>query len=120
MMMQKVRGKWYVFCSSGSGEITDEDAGPSTYRIYELERDQFGGLKYFGKLKAPFVSNIPHPMVTPLPVNGNTKWIMLTFDVTDFYGWTGPEPLDYGTHGKFYVMDGPTWDGYYEFPPREP
>jgi hypothetical protein len=45
---------------------------------------------------------------------------MLTFDGTDFYGWTGPEPLDYGTHGKFYVMDGPTWDGYHEFPPRKP
>jgi hypothetical protein len=120
MVMQKIQGKWYVLCSSGSGEITDEDAGPETYRIYEPKKDQSGGLKYVGELNAPYVTNIPHPMVTPLPVGGNTKWIMLTFDGTDFYGWTGPEPLDYGTHGKFYVMDGPTWDGYYEFPPRQP
>ena len=26
--------------------------------------------------------------------------------------------LSYGTHGNFVVMDGPTWDDYYEFPPR--
>ena len=57
------------------------------------------------------VSGLDHP----LPVNGNTKWIMLTFDGTAFYGWTGQEPLDYGTHGDFYVMDGPTWERYSEF-----
>jgi hypothetical protein len=54
------------------------------------------------------VSNIPHSMVTPIPDGGNTKWIMLTFDGTDFYGWDqdGKPILDYGTHGDFYVMDG--------------
>ena len=109
-----------MLCSSGGGEITDEDAGSSTYRIYEPVADRTGGLKFVGKLRAPYVSNIPHPMVTPLPVGENTKWIMLTFDGTDFYGWdqNGRPILDYGTHGKFYVMDGPTWDGYHEFPPR--
>jgi hypothetical protein len=120
MVIQKIAGKWYVLCSSGGGEITDEDAGSATYRIYEPVADQSGGLKFVGKLRAPYVSNIPHPMVTPLPVGQNTKWIMLTFDGTDFYGWDqkGNPILDYGTHGKFYVMDGPTWDGYHEFPPR--
>jgi hypothetical protein len=120
MVIQKIAGKWYVLCSSGGGEITDEDAGSSTYRIYEPVADRSGGLKFVGKLRAPYVSNIPHPMVTPLPVGENTKWIMLTFDGTDFYGWdqNGRPILDYGTHGKFYVMDGPTWDGYHEFPPR--
>src|SRR5215213_3853538 len=114
MMMQKVGGKWYVLCSSGRGEIQDEDAGPATYRIYLPESDGTGGLKFFGKLRAPYVTNIPHPMIIPLPVNGNTKWIMVTFDGTMYY-----EPiLGYGTHGKFYVMDGPTWDNYYEFQPR--
>jgi len=65
---------------------------------------------------------LAHPMVTPLPLGEDTKWIMLTFDGTDFYGWNpdGTPILDYGTHGKFYVMDGPTWDGYHEFPPRVP
>jgi hypothetical protein len=45
----------------------------------------------------------------------------LSTEQTSTDGWdrrSGPEPLDYDTHGKFYVMDGPTWDGYYEFPPR--
>jgi hypothetical protein len=111
LIIQKVGGTWYVLCVSGDAE---RGALPKTYRIYDLNR------VFLGYLNADFTSNIPHPMVTPLPVNGNTKWIMLTFDGTDFYGWSGPEPLDYGTHGKFYVMNGPTWDGYYEFPPREP
>jgi hypothetical protein len=71
---------------------------------------------FFGELDAPYVSNIPHPMVTPLPVNGNTKWIMVTFDGTMYY-----EPkLGYGTHGDFYVMDGQPIEQGYEFPPREP
>jgi hypothetical protein len=117
MVLQKVGGRWYVLCSSGRGEIRDEDAGAATYRIYQPKRDQSGGLRFFGELKAPYVSNIPHPMITPLPLNGGTKWIMLTFDGTEFYG---AEMLGYGTHGEFYVMDGPTWEGYYEFPPRNP
>jgi hypothetical protein len=116
MVMQKFGGKWYVLCSSGGGEIVDEDAGPATYRIYEPNRDESGGLMFFGELDAPYVSNIPHPMVTPLPVNGNTKWIMVTFDGTMYY-----EPmLGYGTHGDFYVMDGQPIEQGYEFPPREP
>jgi TAT (twin-arginine translocation) pathway signal sequence len=111
MVIQKVGHTWYVLCVSGE----DERGGlPKKYRIYDLN------MEFLGYLNADFTSNIPHPMINPLPVGGNTKWIMLTFDGTDFYGWTGPEPLDYGTHGKFYVMDGPTWDGYYEFPPRKP
>ena len=104
-----------MLCSSSDNplENTYEGVTPPAYRIYDLNMD------LVGTLNAPYPGNIPHPMVTPLRSNGNTKWIMLTFDGTDYYGWTGPEPLDYGTHGKFYVMDGPTWDGYYEFPPRK-
>ena len=109
MVMQKVGGTWYVLCVSGGGE---RGGLPQKYRVYDLN------MVHLGYLNADFTSNIPHPMITPLPIGGDTKWIMLTFDETDFYGWSGPEPLDYGTHGKFYVMDGPTWDGYYEFPPR--
>ena len=65
-------------------------------------------------------------MVTPLPRDGNTKWVMFTFDGTEFYGpdpdgAEGPEVgLGYGTHGDFYVMNGrPLVEGY-EFPPRQP
>src|SRR5829696_2550514 len=115
VVMQKFGGVWYLLCSSGQDELGDEDAGPKTYRIYLPERDEDPnnkpagyGLKFFGKLDAPYVSNIPHPMVTPIPDGGNTKWIMLTFDGTDFYGWDQERNpiLDYGTHGDFYVMDG--------------
>jgi hypothetical protein len=116
VVLQKVGERWYLLCSSGRDEVGD--AYSATYRIYLPESNDAGGLRFFGTLDAPYVSNIPHPMITPLPVDGNTKWLMVTFDGTDFYGWSGPEPLDYGTHGKFYVMDGPTWDGYHEFPPR--
>jgi hypothetical protein len=116
MVMQKVAHKWYVLCVSGGGENGYGPEGQKKYRIYDLN------MVFLGYLNADFTSNIPHPMVTPLPVGGNTKWIMLTFDDTHFYGWdqNGTPILDYGTHGKFYVMDGPTWDGYYEFPPRKP
>jgi hypothetical protein len=114
MVMQKVGGTWYVLCVSGDGENGAGPEGRKKYRIYDLN------MVHLGYLNADFTSNIPHPMITPLPVNGSTKWIMVTFDGTDFYGWNsdGTPILDYGTHGKFYVMDGPTWDGYYEFPPR--
>jgi hypothetical protein len=107
MVMQKVGGEWYVLCSSGSGEVEM----PRTYRIYNLN------MRLLGTLHAPYPTNIPHPMITPLPSNGGTKWIMLTFDGTEFYG---PEMLGYGTHGDFYVMDGPTWENYYDFRPRTP
>jgi hypothetical protein len=75
--------------------------------------------------KWPYPTNIPHPMITPLPDlpgPGDTKWIMLTFNETFFY--IDPVPglvnvgLGYGTHGNFVVMDGPTWEGHYEFRPR--
>jgi hypothetical protein len=115
MVMQKVGGTWYVLCVSGGGENGYGPEGQKKYRVYDLN------MRFVGYLNADFPpepSNIPHPMITPLPVNGDTKWLMVTFDGTDFYGWSGPEPLDYGTHGKFYVMDGPTWDNYREFPPR--
>jgi hypothetical protein len=119
MVIQKINNKWYVLCSSGRGEITFEGVPPASYRIYDLD------MNLVGTLNAPYVTNIPHPMVTPLPdlpEQGDTKWIMLTFNETFFY--IDPVPglanvgLGYGTHGNFVVMDGPTWEGYYEFQPR--
>jgi hypothetical protein len=117
MVIQKVGGEWYVLCSSGRGEVGSESGEedfegvpPASYRIYDLE------MNLVGTLNAPYPSNIPHPMITPLPVNGDTKWIMLTFNGRMFY-----EPfLQYGTHGDFYVMNGrPRVEGY-EFEPRDP
>jgi hypothetical protein len=122
MVIQKVGGDWYVLCSSGRGEIpaSDDPEGVprANYRIYDLD------MNLVGTLNAPYVTNIPHPMITPLPDlpgQGDTKWIMLTFNETFFY--IDPVPglvnvgLGYGTHGNFVVMDGPTWERYYEFPP---
>ncbi len=111
MVIQKVGGKWYVLCSSGRGEIQFEGVPPASYRIYDLD------MKLVGTLNAPYETNIPHPMITPLPdlpEQGDTKWIMLTFNETFFY----IDFLGYGTHGNFVVMDGPTWEDYYEFRPR--
>jgi hypothetical protein len=115
MVIQKISGEWYVLCSSGRGEIPaledPEGVPPASYRIYDLD------MNLVGTLNAPYVTNIPHPMITPLPDlpgQGDTKWIMLTFNETSFYN----NFLGYGTHGNFVVMDGPTWEGYYEFQPR--
>jgi hypothetical protein len=111
MVIQKVGGEWYVLCSTGRGDFTFEGVPPGSFRIYDLD------MNLVGTLNAPYVTNIPHPMITPLPNlpgQGDTKWIMLTFNETFFYN----DFLGYGTHGNFVVMDGPTWKGYYEFPPR--
>ena len=111
MVIQKVGGEWYVLCSTGRGDFTFEGVPPGSFRIYDLD------MNLVGTLNAPYVTNIPHPMITPLPNlpgQGDTKWIMLTFNETFFYN----NFLGYGTHGNFVVMDGPTWEGYYEFRPR--
>jgi hypothetical protein len=111
MVIQKIDSEWYVLCSSGRGEIAFEGVPPGSYRIYDLN------MKLVGTLNAPYETNIPHPMITPLPDlpgRGDTQWIMLTFNETFF----DIDFLGYGTHGNFVVMDGPTWEDYYEFPPR--
>ena len=73
MVMQKVGGTWYVLCVSGGGENGYGQEGKEKYRVYDLN------MRFVGYLNADFTSNIPHPMVTPLPVSGNTKWIMLRY-----------------------------------------
>jgi hypothetical protein len=85
MVIQKISGKWYVLCSSGRGEIPASDdpesVPPASYRIYDLS------MKLVGTLNAPYVTNILHPMITPLPDlpgQGDTKWTMLTFNETFF------------------------------------
>jgi hypothetical protein len=121
MVIRKVRGDWYVLCSSGRGEIPaleDPEGVPlGSFRMYDLEMKLVAYLNDTTSPKWPYPTNIPHPMITPLPDlpgQGDTKWIMLTFNETFFY----IDFLGYGTHGNFVVMDGPTWEGYYEFRPR--
>jgi hypothetical protein len=130
MVIQKIGSEWYVLCSSGRGEIPAEQdplnpeapydpehVPPGSFRVYNLEMKLVAYLNDNTTPKWPYPTNIPHPMITPLPdlpEQGDTKWIMLTFNETFFF----IDFLGYGTHGNFVVMDGPTWDDYYEFPPR--
>ena len=58
MVMQKIGGTWYVLCSSSRDE-GGPDAG--RYRIYDLK------MNFLGFLNAPYPTNIPHPMVFPVP-----------------------------------------------------
>jgi hypothetical protein len=127
MVIQKVGGEWYVLCSTGRGDLTFEGVPPGSFRIYDLEMNLVAYRNDTTTPKWPYPTNIPHPMITPLPNRpgpGDTKWIMLTFNETFFYIDADlDDPADhvglgYGTHGNFVVMDGPTWEGYYEFPPR--
>jgi len=99
-ILQRVGGTWHLLASDGDAR---------EYRVYDL------AMRHLGKLDAPYGTNIPHPMVVPLPQRGRTRWHMLTFDGTQF-----AEPvLGYGGHGDFLVMRAQTTPGY-EFPPRIP
>jgi hypothetical protein len=84
-ILQRVDGTWHLLASDGDAR---------EYRVYDL------AMRHLGKLDAPYGTNIPHPMVVPLPERGRTRWHMLTFDGTQF-----AEPvLGYGGHGDFLVM----------------
>jgi hypothetical protein len=107
MVMQKIGGRWYVLCSSS------RDEGPpdgGRYRIYDLR------MRFVGFLNAPYPTNIPHPMVVPVPIPraGRTRYLMVTFNGTQYY----EEILGYGTHGDFFVMEADQVVDGYEFPPR--
>ena len=71
-------------------------------------------MRLLGTMNAPYGTNIPHPMVLPVTEGSRTRYMMVTFDGTQY-----AEPaLGYGTHGDFLVMTAPeTWDRP-EFPPR--
>jgi len=96
-----------VLASCGDDE-PDELGFDGKYPMYFLEAanpDVAAAerlLRFDGYLDAPHPTNIPHPMVVPIPLStGNTKYIMITFNGTQYY-----EPLlGYGTHGDFYVME---------------
>jgi hypothetical protein len=108
MVMQKIGGKWFVLCSSS------RDEGPpdgGRYRIYDL------AMRFVGFLNAPYPTNIPHPMVVPVPVRGavRTRYLLVTFNGTQYH----EELLGYGTHGDFFVMEADQVVDGYEFPPRE-
>ncbi len=84
-ILQEVGGDWYLLASDG-----DE----RRYPVYDLS------MQLLGYLQAPYGTNIPHPMIVPLTARGRTRYLMITFDGTQY-----EEPvLGYGTHGDFLVM----------------
>ncbi len=107
-VMQKIGDEWYVLASNG------DDSAPEfrdKYQIYDL------GMTFVGHLNAPHPTNIPWPMVFPVPLaDDTTKYVMVTFNGDQY----APAELGYGTHGDFFVMEAePTVQGYV-FRPREP
>jgi hypothetical protein len=92
-VMQKFGDDWYVLASNG-------DASPAAirgqYPVYDLTMEQVG------ILDAPHPTNIPWPMVFPVPApRGRTRWLLVTFN-----GRQPAEPLlGYGTHGDLIVME---------------
>jgi hypothetical protein len=110
-IIQKLGDEWRVLASCGDDEPAKFQG---RYPMYTLE------MEFDGYLDAPHPTNIPHPMVVPIPIRSRrrkrTKYIMITFNGTQYY----IERLGYGTHGDFYVMEGrPILRGYV-FPPRKP
>ncbi|WP_182524793.1 hypothetical protein [Nocardioides dongkuii] len=105
-VMQKFGDSWYVLASNG-------DASPEEirgqYPVYDLQMDQVG------VLDAPHPTNIPWPMVIPVPTrNGRTRWLIVTFNGTQF-----EEPLlGYGTHGDVVVMEADRTTRGRQFPRR--
>jgi hypothetical protein len=84
-ILQKVGGRWYLLASDGVDR---------QYRVYDLS------MKLLGFLKAPYGSNIPHPQVIPISDRGQTAYLLITFEGTQYH----EELLGYGTHGDLIVM----------------
>jgi hypothetical protein len=84
-ILQKVGGRWYLLASDGADR---------QYRIYDLS------MKLLGFLKAPYGSNIPHPQVIPIFNRGQTKYLLITFEGTQY----NEKLLGYGTHGDLIIM----------------
>ena len=105
-IIQKLGSQWRVLASCGDDEPPELR---DKYPMYTLD------MRFDGYLNAPHPTNIPHPMVVPIPLStGNTKYIMITFNGTQYY-----EPLlGYGTHGDFIVMEAAQVMRGYAFPPR--
>jgi hypothetical protein len=84
-ILQKVGGRWYLLASDGADR---------QYRVYDLS------MKLLGFLKAPYGSNIPHPQVVPIFKRGQTSYLLITFEGTQYH----EKLLGYGTHGDLIIM----------------
>ncbi|NEK57286.1 hypothetical protein GCU56_05285 [Geodermatophilus sabuli] len=84
-ILERFGRRWYLLAS-------DRDA--AEYPVYDLD------LRHRGSLRAPYGTNIPHPMVVRAGTHRRAPWWLLTFDGT---GWH-EDQLGYGTHGDFVVL----------------
>jgi hypothetical protein len=84
-ILQRVGGRWYLLASDGADR---------QYRVYDLS------MKLLGFLKAPYGSNIPHPQVVPIFKRGQTSYLLITFEGTQYH----EKLLGYGTHGDIIIM----------------
>jgi hypothetical protein len=125
-IIQKLGGEWRLFASTGDDEPPEFQ---NRYPIYLLEAENpdapddvrprdtpaspepptaqeeaLPRLAFEGYLEAPHPTNIPHPMIVPIPIRSGgrarTKYIMITFNTDQFF----ERVLGYGTHGDFFVM----------------
>ncbi len=117
MVIQKFGGAWYVLSSSSSIQADD----PDRYLIYDLN------MEFVGFLNADHPTNIPHPMVFPIAIpdeeTGSTRWLLITFEGTQFFIDPDPEEplafaLGYGTHGDVVIQEATELVPGFEFPPR--
>lgn len=81
-VLQRLGGQWRLLASDGQGR---------EFPVYDL------AMRRLGRLDAPYLSNIPHPQVVPLPDGGH---LLVTFDGAEY----GRPLLGYGTHGDLVIM----------------
>jgi hypothetical protein len=81
-VLAQVGGRWLLLAS---------DRASRTYPAYDL------GMRRVGRLDAPYLTNIPHPQLVPLPDGSH---LLVTFDGTPF----GGRVMGYGGHGDLVVM----------------
>ena len=106
-IMQKIGGDWYLLASNGNNSPPQLRG---QYPIYNLEMTQIG------VLDAPHPTQIPWPMLFPVPDGrSRTRYVLVTFNIDQYY----PEMLGYGTHGDFIVMEAAETMRGHEFPPTQ-
>ena len=84
-LVQRIDRDWWVFASDGDAR---------EYLVYDTD------LQERGRLRAPYGTNIPHPVLVRAGDGRRAPWWLVTFDGTPWH----EEELGYGTHGDLVVM----------------
>jgi hypothetical protein len=80
-----------IVADGGRSVVLASDATGRRYPVFDL------AMTRIGDLDAPYLTNIPHPQLIPLPDGGH---LMVSFNGTQF----SPRVLGYGGHGDVVVM----------------